>query len=227
MVTRNECHRGNKHTMVAQARHTRPIMIKSAAKYPDRPPANSTTASPMLAAAPAKYAANSNIRAANRRPTDNKCAVARSANPIISKTAQRAREKNVSNKRPSIARIMANSDPPSSTTGKCGDSQMPSDENNTAWADSELVSTQLANLLFSCPGVGRACSATGFGATGSAARACRCAVRISMSQASATPHAWLSKNYKTSQTPISTRVSDMVTRYTMRKMTNNITAPMK
>ena len=88
--------------------------------------------------------------------------------------------------------------------GKCGDSHIPSELKRTAWADSELYSTQLANLLFSCPGVGRAWSAAGFGATGCAARACRCAVHISVSQASATPHAWVSKNHKTSQTPIST-----------------------
>ena len=78
--------------------------------YPDRPRPSKTTPSLMHAAPFAKNAANSNIRAANRRPTDNKCAVARSANPIISKTAQRAREYDVTNKRPSIARIMTNPD---------------------------------------------------------------------------------------------------------------------
>ena len=227
MVTRNECHRGKKHMMVNQGRAMRLGMIKSATRYPDRPRAKKTTTSRMHAAAPAKKAANSNIRAANRRPTDNKCAVPINANPCISILAQRAREYDVENKRPSIAKTMSNPEKSRSATGRCGDSQMPSDENNTAWADSELFSTQLANLLFSCRTVGRDCSATGFGATGAAVPACRCAVRISMSQASATPHAWLSKNHKTSQTPISTRVTDMVTKYTMRKMTNNITAPMK
>ena len=68
-------------------------MIKNAAMYPDRPRAKKTIASRMHTAAPAKKAANSNIRAANRRPTDNKCAVARSANPTITATVQRAREK--------------------------------------------------------------------------------------------------------------------------------------
>ena len=91
-------------------------MIKSATRNPDRPRAKKRTPSRMTAAAPAKYAANSNIRAANRRPTDNKCAVPRSANPTISTTAQRAREYDVEkNKRPTIAKIMTNPDMSPST----------------------------------------------------------------------------------------------------------------
>ena len=117
MVTRNECHRGNKHTMVAQARDMRRSMIKSATMYPDRPRAKKTTPSRMPAAVPTTPAtANSNIRAANRRPTDNKCAVPINANPCISATVQRAREYGVENKRPIIAQTMSNPDRLSSTT---------------------------------------------------------------------------------------------------------------
>ena len=76
-----------------------------------------------------------------------------------------------------------------SIVGKCGDSQTPSELNKTAWADSELYSTQLANLLFSCLGVGRAWSAAGFGATGAATRDSCCAVHSANNQASVMPHA--------------------------------------
>ena len=84
MVTRNECHRGKKHMMVNQGRAMRLGMIKSATRYPDCPRAKKTTPSRMHAAAPAKKAANSNIRAANRRPANNKSPVPRTANAYIS-----------------------------------------------------------------------------------------------------------------------------------------------
>ena len=84
MPTRHECHRGNKEKIVPKARLTRLAMSISATRYPDRPRANKTIASPMPAAARAIIPTKNNIRAANRRPANNKSPVPRTANAYIS-----------------------------------------------------------------------------------------------------------------------------------------------
>ena len=168
-----------------------------AMKYPESPRFSMTAASATHASEPPPHAKANKIRAANLRPWDSKSAVPRFPSPRRP-SARQSIVWQIAGIQTIIRELKTR------PLGKCGESHKPRLLYITACADCESYSTQLANFLFSCLGVGRAWFA-GFGATGSAACKCHSAVTLSARTPSVTPHACVSTNQIPHQMPTSMR----------------------